>query len=168
MSLRLRSTVPSTDADSLRVVAVTAAILFLGGVATGYQSTLRDVLHGTGTLSPVQWVAFTVGPFLVEPVLLFGALYYVSSRRATSTSLAALVPGLVGAVVIGTLLGQHFGIQLGSISAVNDVPLMQARGHLLDRDPRVLAFWRVLVEPLAHDLLTAVAALALGRAVETT
>ena len=166
MALRLRAIVLSTDSDSLQVIGLTTAILFLAGLTTTYQSALRDTLHSTTTLSPIEWVVFTTGPFLVEPVLLFGALYYVGSRRDISP-LIALAPGLVGAVVVGTLLGQHVGVQLFSIFSVNDIPLLQARGHLLDPDPRVLAFWRILVEPLARDFLTAIAALALARTSDT-
>jgi len=168
MALRSRSTALSAGSESLLVVALTTGILFLEGLATAYQSALRDALHDTGALSLIDWVAFTIGPLLVEPVLLFGALYYVGSRRDLSTSLLALTPALVGAVVVGTLLGQHVGMQSFSLHSVNDIPLLQARGHLLDPDPRVLAYWRILVEPLARNLLTALAALALARPVDAT
>ncbi|WP_137286668.1 hypothetical protein [Halorussus salinisoli] len=156
---------PYTGSESRLVVALTTAILFLGGLVTAYRAVLRDAIS---TLSSVEWVVFTVGPFLVEPILLFGVLYYVGSRRDVTVSLVGLLPGLVVAVAVGTLLGQYLGVRLWESSAfLNEVPVVQAWGKLFIPDPRVLAYWRILVEPLARDFLTAVAALALARTTDT-
>lgn len=162
-----RSTVLDSDSapELLFVVALTTGILFLGGLTTVYQSVLRENLQNTFTLSPVEWAVFSFGAFLLEPVLLFGALYYVGFRSDGTVPLTTFLPGLGVAAVVGTLFGQYVGIQVwgSAVYSLNDVPFTQARGGLFVLEPPILGFWRVLVEPLVRDFLTAVAALGLAR-----
>lgn len=152
------------DWELLLVLALSTGILFVGGLISTYQSVLQAVLSHTLTLSPIEWAIYTVGAFLVEPVLLFAALYYVGSRSEITTSPSTLLAGLGVAVVVGTLLGQFIGVRvwMGAMSSTSDVPLTRAWVGLFVPDPRALGYWRILVEPLVHDYLTAIAAFGLS------
>lgn len=101
-----------------------------------------------------------LGPLLIEPVLLFATLYFVGSRDTFSVPLVSLIPGLIGAIVVGNLLGQYVGSVLLPGA---DVPLAWVVNHLFVFELGTIPFWRNLLEPLVRALLTAVAALAFAR-----
>lgn len=144
----------------LLVLALTAGILFLEGLALAYQSHLRDVLDQTGSLAVLEWTAFILGPFLVAPVLLFGVLYAVRSRRQHTLSLTALLPGLVVAVLVGSLSGQYYGHSVWPSLGTKLSLLVVFPSHLALLGPVGANSWIDVIEPLVADFLVAVAALA--------
>lgn len=160
----------SGDVELLRIIVTTAGLLFLGGLMNDYQSVLRGVYQHTLTLSAVEWVVYTFGAFLIEPILLFGILYYVGTHTETTAHPITLLAGLSIAVVAGSVLGQYVGIEMWGSSAFTkvDVPLVAVWNGLLVPELSSLSYWYALVEPLARDLLTAVAALGLASIVEKT
>lgn len=158
------STLQERDASTATgtLLATTAGITFLDGIATAMRFFLREKNEAFG-LSTIEWVAYTVGPVLVEPILLFAALYYVTTQSNRFPSLSALLPGLVATVVVGTFLGQYVGER---IFMTGWTPLAQAARLqvLVILDLGGLPYWRDLLEPLMRSSLTAVAAVALGTA----
>lgn len=156
------------DSDLLWIFVTTAGLLFLGGLMSAYQAVLRGVYQNTLTLSSVEWVVFTFGAFLVEPILLFGVLYYVGTHTETTAHPITLLAVLSIAVVTGSVLGQYAGIEVWGSSAFfeADVPLVAVWSGLFVPELPSLSYWYALVEPLVRDLLTAVAALGLASIVD--
>jgi hypothetical protein len=143
------------------LVGLTGLVSLLNGLGVTYQLFLREKNARVG-LSDPEWVAYTVGPSLVDPLVLFCTLALFASRVDRMPSLPVLLPGLVGAVLLGTLAGQTLGERL---LRTGWTPLARASvGTLFTLDLRTLPYWRDLVVPPARSVLTAVAALALGRA----
>lgn len=144
------------------LLATTAGITALHGVAVAMRFFLRDKNAQLLELSSIEWVAYILGPLLIEPVLLFGALYLLATRYDRLPSVPALLPGLVATVVVGSLFGQYVGEQL---FRTGWTPLAQARLQVLfTPDLGILPYWRDLLEPLIRASLTAVAAVALATA----
>lgn len=156
---------PSTRSDRYRsrevriLLSLTAVVTVLHGILIAYQLFLREKSAQTLSLSVAEWVAYTAGPFLVEPILLFGVLYVVGTRFDRVPSPGMLLPGLLASVIVGTILGQFVGEQL---FASGWTPLARAEIDVLFRaDWPALRYWRDLLEPILRPLLTAVAAIAL-------
>lgn len=151
-----------TATESGLLLTLTASITGLHGLAMAMQFLLQEKNTQSLGLSGVEWVAYTVGPFLVEPILLFGGLYYVTKRSTQLPSLPTLVPGLVVAVLLGTFVGQYAGEEL---FMTGWTPLAQASIDVLfTLDWATLPYWRDLLAPLIRSSLTAVAAVALAKA----
>lgn len=149
------------SSDTVPILAVTGTITFLHGVVVALRYLLREQHAQMLGLSAVEWVAFTLGPFLVEPVLLFGVLYYVGVHRDRLPSPPVVLPGLLVAVLVGTALGQVVG---EALFPTGWTPLARAGIDVLFTPDRgVLPYWRDLIEPPIRSLLTAVAAVALAR-----
>jgi hypothetical protein len=144
--------------ESQVILALTAGLLFLEGLLIRYRLAVEEVYRNTFALSPIQFVVFIFGPFLVATVLLFAVLYVVGSRVEQRPALSALLPGLAVAVVFGSLVGQRF-------SPVGHPPayLYELFLHPFLLERMNLYLWRLLVEGLVIDLLTVVAALGLAR-----
>ncbi|GGL51354.1 hypothetical protein [Halocalculus aciditolerans] len=144
------------------LLALTAALCVLDGLAMVYQSHLRLVYSQTLALSPPEWVALAAGPFLVTPVLLFAALYAVRSRRSPALSVTDLLPGLAVGVAVGNLLGQSVGLSLWSVRG-QSLPIFALNAATLTAPPTYsLQALVVLLRPLVGAFLVAVAALALA------
>ncbi|QLG27723.1 hypothetical protein HUG10_09230 [Halorarum halophilum] len=103
---------PYREWEPRLVVVLTALLLFLDGIVTLYHTFLARKLSHWIELSVVERVAFIPSTFIVEPVLLFVALYYVSRRFDQQVPLVKLLPGLVVAVVVGSLLGDVVGVRI--------------------------------------------------------
>lgn len=147
--------------ESRLVLLLTTGVTFTHGIAIALRFFLREKNSQTFGLSGIEWIAFTVGPFLVSPILLFGLLYYISTRADRLPTVSSLLPGLFLSVVVGTYLGQFVGEQLFQTGWT---PLAQARiDVLLTPDLRSAPYWRDLLEPPIRSVLTAVAAVALAR-----
>ena len=140
-----------TERESQLVVMLTAGILFLEGLVITYQLHLKEVYEDTFSLSTFEWAIRIYGPILVEPVLLFGTLYYVGSRFDRPIPLLRLLPGLAVAVIIGGILGQYVGGP--------PTPLRGGIGVGIPADPTDHLYLQPVWEPLLRDMLTAVAAL---------
>lgn len=147
------------------MVVLAAVLTFVHGVVLALRFFLRDRnAQGVG-LSAVEWIAYTLGPFLISPVLLFGVLYYVGTSADELPPVSGLLPGLLIAVTVGGVLGQFVG---GQLLATGWTPVAQARiDVLIAPDPRSLPYWRDLVEPPVQAVLTAVAAIALAGSSDT-
>lgn len=150
------------ERDQLFVLVLTAAIMFLDGLALVYRWFLREVNYQQMGLSPVNEFAYVFGPILFEPVLLFGALYYTARRIDGELPVWTLIPGLAVAVVLGGLAGQFTGIDTWPAAT----PLTFAQGYdlLLLHHPQALLYWQDFLGPLVRALLTAIAALGLAQA----
>lgn len=143
------------------LLTLTTVVTFLHGIVIALRFFLRDQNAHSLDLSVVEWAAYTVGPFLIDPVLLFGVLYYVGTRCDRLPSLPILLPGLLGAVLVGTFLGQFVGEEL---FVTGWTPLAQAEIEVLfTPDLRTLPYWRDLIEPPIRSLLSALAAVALAK-----
>lgn len=143
------------------LMTLTAGVTFLHGLAIALRFFLREKNTQSLGLSGVEMVAYSIGPLLVDPILLFGVLYYVGTRYEGLPSLPILLPGLLGAVLVGTFLGQFVGEEFFTsgftpLAKTNYAPLFAP-------DLAVLSYWRDLVEPPLRSLLTALAAVALAK-----
>lgn len=147
--------------ESQLVLILTAALTFVHGIVVALRFFLREKNVQNLGLSGIEWVAYTVGPVLVSPVLLFGVLYFVGTSLDQLPSLTGLVPVLLIAVFVGTFLGQFVGEELFTSGWT---PLAQAGSLdiLFRPDLRSLPYWRDLVVPPIRSVLTAVAAVALA------
>ena len=151
--------------STLTTLGLAGALLFLGGLASMYEAHLRVVYEHRLALSLTEWAAHGTGAFLVEPVALFVVLFVAARRFDSPPDVLSILPGMVVAVVPGTLLGQVVGAVL---FPTGPTPLSLL--HLVRRalrltaalEPPVIRIWRFALELVVRDLLTAVAALALG------
>lgn len=150
------------DRDQLFDLVLTAALMFLDGLAIVYRWFLRDVNQQQLGLSPVDEFAYVFGPILFEPVLLFVALYYTARRIDGEIPVWTLVPGLAVAVVLGSLAGQFTGIDSWPAAP----PLTFVLGYNLWTllDPLGLLYLQDFLGPLVRAHLTAIAALGLAQA----
>lgn len=146
---------PYTERKPLVVVLLTAGLLFVEGVLISYQWFLKNANASGMGLSTIETAVYVFGSFLVEPILLFGVVYYVGSRFDRRIPLVKLLPGLAGAVVVGSVLGQLVG---GTIW----FPPLHLTNVGIRVDPVTLLNWRDTLGPLVRDLLTVVAALGLA------
>lgn len=154
---------PLSDPNSLLVVGLVAGFSFLGAVATGYQGGLDALFRRTFTLSVVEWTAYTVGPLLVDPLLPFAVLYVVGVRRPVAVSSTSLLVGLCVAAAIGGFVGQLLAMRTWGPAATAPIRYVWY-ADVLAPDPRIAGLWVRVVEPIARDVLTAVAALGLAAA----
>lgn len=145
------------------LVLFTAGILFVDGLALAYESHLRAVLQDTGTLSSTNLFAYLWGSLLVEPVMLFVVLYYVSTRIEQHPSLSRLLPGLLVAVVVGSVFGVSVGGELWRHPMYYHT-LLTSTGHMFtSTHTQTLLSWQDVIIHLGRNLLTVVAALAVAR-----
>ena len=156
------------DSNVLLVSGLTAVVLFLGTLAEAYQAALGESYSQTFTLSPIEWITYSFGHLLVEPVLLFVALYYVGSRIGVPSTPTVLLPGLILAVVGGNLVGTWIGANLWTATAT-DLPLIVlfGRTNVFILDPPILKYWEAMIEPLVRDLVTVVAAFSFAGAMQS-
>ncbi|WP_410766682.1 hypothetical protein [Haloferax sp. DFSO60] len=146
--------------------SLTAGILFISGLAHSYQGHTRAIYENTFTLSAFEWIGYSVLPFLIEPVLLFGVLFFVQSRRKPTLSLTQLLPGLFVVVVVGGFSGLFVGARIWGNGAANTQYWMYATGYLWVIEAFSVRAWVSFLEPFFREFLTAVAALGLARTVQ--
>lgn len=165
MAPRLNALERSLDRQTGLLVAVTVVFVVLDGMLTAYQYHLEEFYQNQLALSAIEWGLYTVGPLLFEPILLFGVLYFLSSRTTPTVRFARLLPALVLAVVVGNLVGQWVGMSLWRPAAFG-LPLGIFRSYpIFHPDGPVLRAWVLFLEPIARDLLTVLAAIGVGRTV---
>ena len=151
----------SPETELRLVVTLTAVFASVHGVVLALTFALREKNAQALGLSGAETVLYVLGPFLVEPVVLFVVIYYVGSHCDRLPSLPGLVPWLIGAVVVGSVSGQFAG---EALFVTGWTPVAKADlASLPILDSRVLPYWRDLAEPPVRALLTALAALALAR-----
>lgn len=147
-----------TDRRVLLVAALTATLLFLHEVVSAYRLSIGRSIR-LEPLSTGDWVVFTVGSFLVEPVLLFVSLYYASRHPDERLPMAVLLPTLVVAVVVGCLLGQFVGWRIWRVYTPLSTALQR---NMLLPSPLTLLHWQEFATPLVRSFLTALAAVGLA------
>lgn len=150
------------DTDAWVILALTTAIVGLHGIAVAYQLLVRERNSGGFTHLGFEWVAYTVGPLLVEPLLLFVVLYVASRKLDERPSVIGMLPGLMIVVIVGTVLGQYLGEQLFTSGWTPLAMLLGDGTAVLRLDLYVLPNLRDLLVPPVRSVLTSVAALALA------
>ena len=155
---------------ALLVLLLTFGMLFLSGLVQAYHAHLATMAQLSATrrlarLSAPAWIIYRAGPFLIDPVLLFGVLYYARTRLTPTCSLTDLLPGLAVAVLAGSLLGQFVGVRLWPPAP--DLPLFALFSPgFYALHYYALHWWLVLITPLVYDLLVVVSALAFAETKE--
>ncbi|RDI70893.1 hypothetical protein [Halopelagius longus] len=142
------------------VAAFTAALLFLHEVVSAYQMSLLRALSRFWSLATGEWVALSVGSFVVEPVLLFVGLYYLSRRLDERLPTVLLLSALAAAVVVGSLFGQFVGWTVWHVPTPFSTALQR---NLLYPSPVTLLHWQEFLAPLVRSFLTALAAIGLAQ-----
>ena len=157
---------PYRDRNVAISLGVITIVLFFGGFAAIYEIHLRDVQSHTFSLSPFEWVVFTTGDFLLDPVILFVVLFVVARRVDSPLDVQSILPGAVVAILIGSLLGQAIGtliFRTGTMTLLLGLVTRPEFWHFTSFHPFIVLFWRSALEPVTADLLTVVSALSLGK-----
>lgn len=156
---------PYRDRNVVVTLGVVGMLLFVTGLTAMYEAHLRGVYEHQLALSPVEWVAYGTGAFLVDPVALFVVLFVVSRRLDDSLDVLSILPGVVVVVLVGSVLGQFVGSLLFSAGVTNlSLGLLVGRAIrlTLSFEPIAIRIWRFALELVVWDVLTVVAALSFG------
>ncbi|ELZ75005.1 hypothetical protein C455_16690 [Haloferax larsenii JCM 13917] len=156
---------PYRDRNVAITLGVIALILFFRGFTATYGVYLNGVQSHTFSLSLFEWIVFVLGAFPFDPVTLFIVLFVAARRFDTPLDVQSILPGVVVAILTGSLLGQATGFFVFRTIKWNLLLALVTRSefwNVASFHPFLVLLWRLALESVTADLLTVVAALSFG------
>lgn len=145
------------------LLGLTVSILFVNGALTIHQDYVEFTRSVLGGASVLQMALYVLSMVVIEPLVLFGALYVAQTHRQPTVPLSKFAPALLVAAVVGTLVGQFVGRALWGGSPDGSAAALLGTNILLTPTFYGFRSWALTLDQLLTPFFVALSAVGFAR-----